>query len=313
MLILWVYLILLAGGSLAEVSAFGVRNAGVGSSRRAGLRDQRTELRANRRGISDTALNFRRDVMPEMDIEDSALHHREKHTGDALVSHEVVIREAKRNEIGSVVSLRVNVFYPELRTMAQFHQRIMDKLCNRILRRGSVCFAAFRDTESASERGKAGALFGNILGTIEVSHNDFIGTVMENVGSSRKLYCCDLAVQPNVRRQGLATKLLKAVEAYAFKMGYDELYLHVEKGNAAAEKLYLREGYQVIPSLSWAVEFTEGHLQKGYDNYVFLWKRIDAETDGTGRVGEEREGDVEPQGEEVSGWHRSAPEVVMID
>ena len=56
--------------------------------------------------------------------------------------------------------------------------------------------------------------------------------------------------------------------------GYDELYLHVERGNAAAEALYLREGYQIIPSLSWAVEFTESHLQKSYDRYLFLWKGL---------------------------------------
>ena len=97
---------------------------------------------------------------------------------------------------------------------------------------------------------------------------------MESIGSQRKLYCCDLAVQESMRRNGLATKLLRAVEDYALAEAYDELYLHVEKGNTAAEALYLREGYQIIPSLNWAVEFTQSHLQKSPDRYFFLWKRL---------------------------------------
>jgi ribosomal protein S18 acetylase RimI-like enzyme len=191
------------------------------------------------------------------------------------------IREAKRNEIATVVSLRVHVFYPELRTMAKFHARIYDKLIGRINRKGSVCLTAYRDRRSATELGKASAndMFGNILGTIEISPADFQNTEMEHVGSPRKLYCCDLAVAPAARRRGLATTLLKAVEEYASAKGHDELYLHVEKGNAAAEALYLREGYQLVPRVPWSVAYTEGHLPKGYDNYLFLWKRIDTETE----------------------------------
>ena len=193
------------------------------------------------------------------------------------------IREAKLNEIATVVSLRVHVFYPELRTMASFHSRIYDKLVDRIMRKGSVCLTAYRDKSSATEFGKASAndMFGNILGTIEISPADFQNTVMEHVGSPRKLYCCDLAVAPAARRRGLATTLLEAVEEYASAKGHDELYLHVEKGNAAAEALYLREGYQVLPRVPWSVAYTEGHLHKGYDNYLFLWKRIDTVTEKT--------------------------------
>lgn len=309
MFVMLVYVLILVPLILAEVSAFqGAHMGRMGSDRRHLLREK-TELGTSRRGLSDTALKFRRD--PEVGARE--LLQREKQAGDGvIVPNELVIREAKRNEIASVVSLRVNVFYPELRTMAQFHQRILDKLCTRILRRGSVCLAAFRDADSATEQGKAGArdMFGNILGTIEVSHNDFKGTAMESVGSSRKLYCCDLAVQPKVRRQGLATKLLRAVEEYAFARGYDELYLHVEKSNAAAEKLYLREGYQVIPSLSWAVEFTEGHLQKGYDNYVFLWKRIDANFgEDSSESGQEANSD----DEEMPMIASRSPEVALLE
>ena len=188
----------------------------------------------------------------------------------------VYIRPAKKNEIASVVSLRVNVFYPELKNVPTFHTRIYEKLCNRIVKRGSICLVAFRDEECSTEHGKAcgSTPFSNILGTIEVSGGDFLGTAMESVGSQRKLYCCDLAVQENARRNGLATKLLHAVESYAVSEEYDELYLHVEKGNTAAEALYLGEGYQEIPSLSWALDFTQAHLQKSADHFHFLWKKI---------------------------------------
>ncbi len=224
-----------------------------------------TSLRAHR-SASQAALNFRKDENTDL-MERNVIEHT------AVGAY---IRPVKRNEIASIVSLRVNVFYPEFKTMSAFHARIYEKLRNRIVKRGSTCLAAFRDEASASEQGKASAnaLFGNILGTIEVSSADFRGTAMESVGSKHKLYCCDLAVQESVRRNGLATKLLRTVEDFARTEGYDELYLHVERGNAAAEALYLREGYQIIPSLSWAVEFTESHLQKSYDRYLFLWKGL---------------------------------------
>ena len=227
------------------------------------------------RSAKQAALNFRKDIDECSDLIEQG----------SVITHPALgtsyIRPVKRNEIASVVSLRVSVFYPQLKTMAQFHARIYEKLRNRITKRGSTCLAAFRDEESATEQGKASAtaFFGNILGTIEVSSSDFEGTVMENVGSQRKLYCCDLAVQETMRRNGLATKLLRAVEDYAMTEGYDERYLHVEKGNTAAETLYLCAGYEVIPSLSWAVEFTESHLQKSYDRYLFLWKRLGPESE----------------------------------
>ena len=31
--------------------------------------------------------------------------------------------------------------------------------------------------------------------------------------------------------------------------------------------------------MSWAVEFTESHLQKSYDRYLFLWKRLRPESE----------------------------------
>lgn len=320
MVIVWVYLLVLVTGmTLAEVSGFQGRIGSASATRgvRGLYRDETTtKLGASRHSNIETALNFRRDVIPELDVDEDLLqqqHQKKQHLVD-LRSDTILIREAKRNEIASVVSLRVNVFYPELRSMSQFHSRIYDKLCNRILRRGSVCLAAFRDEHCATEQGKANARdsYGNILGTIEVSHNDFVGTAMENVGSSRKLYCCDLAVQLKVRRQGLATKLLKAVENYAFSKGYDELYLHVEKGNNAAEALYLREGYQVIPSLSWAVDFTESHLQKGYDNYVFLWKRIHYDSEKEREDERERDGGSTEVAVEIL-TQRKGPEVVMLE
>ena len=230
---------------------------------------------ANTQRIPNHAvLNFKEDQkLDRLDPEDLSKMTR--------IAQSSFIREVKDNDVSSVVSLRVRVFYPELKSMAQFHARICEKLRNRIAKKGSTCLAAFRDDESGSEMKKASttAKFGNILGTIEVSSSDFGGTAMENVGSERKLYCCDLAVQECMRRKGLATKLLRGVEEHALREGYDELYLHVEQGNKAAEALYLREGYRIIPSLSWAVAFTESHLQKNFDKYLFLWKRLGSEMD----------------------------------
>ena len=146
----------------------------------------------------------------------------------------VSIRTAKNSDIAKIVTLRVSVFYPEVRALAQFHNNIMAKLLKRIRERGSIILIADRgdssltggtgDTDSDAE------LFGNdILGSVELSPDDFANTAMEFEASSRKLYIADLAVCPTVRRQGIAKDILKAVEVHAASHGFDELFLHVER------------------------------------------------------------------------------------
>jgi [ribosomal protein S18]-alanine N-acetyltransferase len=52
-----------------------------------------------------------------------------------------------------------------------------------------------------------------------------------------------LAVAPSVRRQGIATALLRAAAAEMKARGATRLFLEVATGNAAALALYRREGF----------------------------------------------------------------------
>jgi ribosomal protein S18 acetylase RimI-like enzyme len=205
--------------------------------------------------------------------------HKEKQQGD-----NIFVRKTTFNEVASVVSLRVNVFYPELKAIPQFHKRIYEKLSNRIKHKGSTCFVAYENEHQSREANKS--IGAGIIGTVEVSCQDFLGTCMENIGSLDKCYVADLAVVPSYRRKGLATQLLKRVEQFCNNNGYDEVYLHVEKDNDAAKNLYLKNGYSEVSTLyPWAIEFTESHLQKNADGYVFLWKQL-GESDVEGVIEE---------------------------
>ena len=136
---------------------------------------------------------------------------------------QLCIREAKFNDLSSVVNLRVAVFYPEVswviqrifdnssirqiirpftflkltqhKSLSTFHTLILQKIRKR-MEAGSVCLLA----HSTDESNKSGTMiYGKLLGTVEFSASDFINTAMEDFGSSRKIYVADLAVRQDVR------------------------------------------------------------------------------------------------------------------
>ena len=170
----------------------------------------------------------------------------------------------------SVVSLRVDVFYPELRPVTSFHLRILEKLRER-LHQGAVCLIAI-GTDILPSRLHVPQL--RVLGSVEISPSDFRNTSMEFIGHHRKLYAMDLAVRQDVRRMGVASRLLDAVERYAVQHSFREIYLHVEVENQAAKNLYEKNGYIEVPDTDWALSFTKHRLHKPPESYVLLWKEI---------------------------------------
>jgi ribosomal protein S18 acetylase RimI-like enzyme len=81
------------------------------------------------------------------------------------------------------------------------------------------------------------------------------------------LYLSNLAVQPEYRRHGVAQQLLQTCEQMALDWGYENLYLHVLENNAAARRLYRREGYQLHE-----VETSLGAWFLGQPKQLFLRK-----------------------------------------
>lgn len=53
-----------------------------------------------------------------------------------------------------------------------------------------------------------------------------------------------MAVDPKLRRRGLARLMLRAAEALAAAAGHPALYLHARLGDDPALRLYLSSGYQ---------------------------------------------------------------------
>jgi ribosomal protein S18 acetylase RimI-like enzyme len=173
----------------------------------------------------------------------------------------VDIRPAEVADLKHVVELRIDVFYPELRAVRSFYDKILGKLTSR-REKGAQCLVAVHDET------------GTILGTIEFSYSDFADTSMADIGYERKLYLMDLAVLPKARRMGIATLLLNTVEKYAQENDFRDIYLHVEVDNKVARDLYEKNGFQEILPLNWAISFTEGRLHKPWEQYVLLLKNV---------------------------------------
>ena len=67
-------------------------------------------------------------------------------------------------------------------------------------------------------------------------------------------YLCNIAVDPNFRRQGVARKMLAVCEALAKQRGFGKFYLHVRLGDEAARTLYDSSGYTEVDADSWLVK-----------------------------------------------------------
>ena len=70
-------------------------------------------------------------------------------------------------------------------------------------------------------------------------------------------YFSDLAVDPNYRRQGVASALMVEAERRAKQMGYEELYLGVRSTNELALRMYEKIGYEGMVPFGDMLAFLE--------------------------------------------------------
>ena len=59
-------------------------------------------------------------------------------------------------------------------------------------------------------------------------------------------YLDDFCVQKEYRSHGIGTKLLQLSEAYANENGISDILLHVETANTFAQRLYKKNGYEIL-------------------------------------------------------------------
>jgi ribosomal protein S18 acetylase RimI-like enzyme len=95
-----------------------------------------------------------------------------------------------------------------------------------------VCLVAIDNTSGVD----------NIVGTVELGVR--FSDTWTCVGKSFP-YLSNLAVLPQYRRQGAASKLLKRGEKFIQEWGFADVYLHVLEENHQARQLYLKLGYRV--------------------------------------------------------------------
>lgn len=93
----------------------------------------------------------------------------------------------------------------------------------------------------------------NLRGEFETGFSHFIGEQIDGVTVGyvcvRIMYeeaqICNIAVLPDYRRQGIATRLLQAVAQFAKNQGCERCELEVNTANTPAVELYKKCGYNV--------------------------------------------------------------------
>eukprot|EP00904_Undaria_pinnatifida_P013432 jgi/Undpi1/9219/HiC_scaffold_26.g11677.m1 len=81
---------------------------------------------------------------------------------------------------------------------------------------------------------------GSLVGFVDIDGRE------KNPGQTGcRPYLSDLAVANRFKRRGAGTELVRACEEACLRWGFDSMYLKVQAGNIAAEKLYENLGYYI--------------------------------------------------------------------
>jgi ribosomal protein S18 acetylase RimI-like enzyme len=153
---------------------------------------------------------------------------------------------------------------------------IYEDLRNRIRSKGQnyLCLVAFLVRDTQPTQGLSAIGEQNLVGTVEISVRSRNGTDVISfhswqLDSFEYVYLCNLAVDENYRRLGVAQKLLYSCERQVLEWGFCDLYLHVLENNYTARRLYYRAGYRLQE-----VQWTWGSLLLGQPRKLFLHKHI---------------------------------------
>lgn len=91
-------------------------------------------------------------------------------------------------------------------------------------------------------------LDGRIVGTVTVAEH---GTPYAEISQPGELEFRMLAVDPEVGGRRIGTALVEFVAEEARRRGHQRVVISVVRGNAAAEHLYQRLGFQRVPARDW--------------------------------------------------------------
>ena len=120
-----------------------------------------------------------------------------------------------------------------------------------------------------------GFITGREFGLHEIPATDrrLLGLEGPEHDDSMILYILTLGVAESFRKHGIATSLLKRMEAHAAQSGCIALYLHVISYNEAATKFYSRSGFNRVAELQNFYHIQTGRALhadiKNYDAYIY--------------------------------------------
>jgi ribosomal protein S18 acetylase RimI-like enzyme len=182
----------------------------------------------------------------------------------------IVVRQAAPDELLRVARFRAAAFSSDGRTASPARAQAVHKLVEDRVARGSTLLCALASGEDAAcleeepegdgwhpglETSQPMKLFQSffksepgatleeslddcrIVGVCDVSRHEF-DLPTHSLAPDYALYLTALAVHPALRRRGVASSLLKAVDAHAKGEGLAQVILHVEDDNDAAIAFY---------------------------------------------------------------------------
>jgi len=224
----------------------------------------------------------------------------------AAVRDQIAVRVATPWDDIDIASLRLSVF-------SDFTTDLREKFCQKSCEvldhrrnKGATCLVAaidrsMRDTIIARNTYQDGADYGLaaqsrdptgsshwFMGSVECSVHEFFGTELgRRRAPGTLLYITEVAVLPEARRTGAATRLMVGVDELATAKGIESLYLHVDVNNRAAITLYEKAGYRIIGKddhhHELGLEFTtrlnlHDGATKGRNHYLMEKHLIDSPT-----------------------------------
>mmetsp|Transcript_10724 Transcript_10724/g.23755 ORF Transcript_10724/g.23755 Transcript_10724/m.23755 type:complete len:278 (+) Transcript_10724:71-904(+) len=170
------------------------------------------------------------------------------------------IREAEYSDLSQAADLMTDGFYPELRRnpiMRPIRYLLeLDRLQGNFPYEEDgrhFYLIAYEeeegDTTTETKDGNRKVVgFCDIDGRIPKAGSNNTGFLSSFVKRVRRPqpYFSDLIVNPDNRRQGIASALMTEAERRAKSMGFDELYLGVRSTNDLALRMYSKIGYEII-------------------------------------------------------------------
>ncbi|BFI24805.1 hypothetical protein MPTK2_1g15020 [Marchantia polymorpha subsp. ruderalis] len=189
----------------------------------------------------------------------------------AVCNSSLIIREAYLTDFWEVSDTHCGAFFPHVKFPMDFilrSDRAMTMLGNLTLPSDQkrICLVALEalyldsvETESKGENSKPQFSFlVNLAGAGELSSKVSGALTMDTLAEflprrkplSRRrtgiAYVSNVAVRPSRRRRGIAGRLIKEAQRIARTWGCRSMALHVDVNNAAAEALYLRQGFRRV-------------------------------------------------------------------